>query len=37
MGLLNLAQQAAQTAERKIPLKFVVVGVQGDILQEEWV
>lgn len=37
MGLLNLAQQAAQTAERKIPLKFVIVGVKGDILQEEWV
>jgi hypothetical protein len=36
MGLLNLAQQAAQAAERKVPLKFVVVGVQGDILQEEW-
>ena len=36
MGLLNLAQQAAQAAERKVPVKFVVVGVQGDILQEEW-
>ena len=35
-GLLNLAQQAAQNAQRKVPVKYVVVGVQGDILQEEW-
>ena len=37
MGLLNLAQQAAQTADRKVPVKYLVVGVQGEILQEEWV
>ena len=37
MGLLNLAQQAAQTAQRKVPIKAVVVGVEGEILQEEWV
>jgi len=36
-GLLNLAQQAADTAKRKIPIKYVVVGVQGEILQEKWV
>ena len=36
-GLLALAQEALQEAERKIPLKYVVVGLQGDILQEEWV
>jgi hypothetical protein len=36
-GLLNLAQQAADTAKRKIPIKYVVVGIQGEILQEEWV
>jgi hypothetical protein len=36
MGLLQLAQQAAQTAERNVPVKYIVVGVQGDILQEEW-
>jgi hypothetical protein len=36
-GLLNLAQQAADTAKRKIPIKYVVVDVQGEILQEEWV
>jgi hypothetical protein len=36
MGLLQLAQQAARTAERNVPVKYIVVGVQGDILQEEW-
>ena len=35
-GLLNLAQQAADSAKRKVPIKYVVVGVQGEILQEEW-
>lgn len=37
MGLLNLAQQAVQESSRKVPVKFVVVGVEGEILQEEWV
>lgn len=36
MGLLNLAQQAAQAAKRKVPVKYVVVGIQGEILKEEW-
>jgi len=37
MGLMNLVQQAAKSAERKVPTRCVVVGVQGEILQEEWV
>ena len=37
MGLLGLAREAAQAATRKIPIKYVVVGIQGKILQEEWV
>jgi hypothetical protein len=36
MGLLNVAQQAAQAAKRKVPVKYVVVGIQGEILKEEW-
>jgi hypothetical protein len=36
LTLLQLAQQAAQATERKVPVKYIVVGVQGDILQEEW-
>ncbi len=37
MGLLKLAQQAAEISNRKVPIKCLVVGVQGDVLQEEWV
>jgi len=36
-GLLALAKQAAAAAKRKVPIKCIVVGLQGDILQEEWV
>lgn len=35
-GLLNLALRAAQTAKRKLPIKSVVVSLQGEILREEW-
>jgi len=31
MGLLNLAQQAAQEAKRKVPVKYIVVGLQASI------
>ncbi|MEE8553012.1 MAG: 4Fe-4S ferredoxin, partial [Desulfobacterales bacterium] len=37
MGLLQLVQQAAQASQRKVPLKCLVVGLKGEILQEEWV
>lgn len=37
MGLLNLAQEAVAKATRKVPVKYLVVGLQGEILQEEWV
>jgi len=36
MGLLQLAQQAAAESKRKVPVKSLVVGVKGEILQEEW-
>lgn len=36
-GLLQLARMAAQQASRKIPIKQVVVGVQGNVLDESWV
>ena len=35
-GLLELAKEAAQQATRKVPVKYVVVGLQGDILEESW-
>ena len=37
MGLLGLARKAAETTERKVPIKSMVIGVQGDVLREEWV
>lgn len=36
-GLVAVAQQALQSAKRKIPVKSIVVSLQGDILSEEWV
>src|SRR3990167_7874400 len=36
-GLVAMAQEAARSAKRKIPVKSIVVNLQGDILSEEWV
>jgi len=36
-GLLALAQEGAKRANRKVPIKYVIIGVQGNILKEEWV
>jgi ferredoxin len=36
-GLVNLARGAQEQAKRKIPLKWVVVSVRGELLKEEWV
>ncbi len=36
-GLLRLAQKAVSQAERKIPIKAIVISLQGEILNEEWV
>jgi len=36
-GLLGLALQAAKESGRKVPIKCVVVGLQGEVLQEDWV
>lgn len=36
-GLVAMAQEASQAAKRKIPVKSIVVSLQGDILSEEWV
>ena len=35
-GLVGLAREAAKRANRKVPIKYIVVGVQGDIAKEEW-
>lgn len=36
-GLLAIAQKAASEAKRKIPIKSVVVGIDGNKRSEEWV
>lgn len=36
-GLVAIAQQALQSSKRKIPLKSIVLGLQGEVLSEDWV
>ena len=36
-GLLMLVQEAQQLANRKIPVKLMVVGIQGEILEDTWI
>jgi len=36
-GLLQLVNTALARAERKVPVKAVIVGVEGEILKEDWV
>ena len=35
-GLLGLAMQALKASSRKVPVKSVIVSLQGEVLQEEW-
>lgn len=35
-GLLHLALRAAQEAKRKVPIKHMVISLQGEVLREEW-
>ncbi|MBN2413285.1 4Fe-4S dicluster domain-containing protein [candidate division KSB1 bacterium] len=36
-GLLSLALQAVESAERKVPVKNYIVSLEGEILREEWI
>ena len=36
-GLLILAQNAVSQATRNIPVKHIIIGIQGEILKEEWI
>jgi ferredoxin len=36
-GLLQMTKVAADSAQRKVPLKLTIVGIEGEILSEEWV
>jgi NAD-dependent dihydropyrimidine dehydrogenase PreA subunit len=35
-GLVALAQEAVESAKRKVPVKRIVLGIKGDIMEEEW-
>lgn len=36
-GLMRLVEMALEKAGRKVPVKSVTVGINGEILQEEWI
>lgn len=37
MGLSAIAERALESAKRKVPLKRIIVGLDGEIRQVEWV
>ena len=36
-GLMQIAKMAVNASARKIPIKQIVIGIQGNIISEEWV
>lgn len=36
-GLIQMVKMAIDKAKRKVPVKLIIVGIQGDILSEDWV
>lgn len=36
-GLLQMVKSALSRASRKVPVKKIIVGINGEVLQEEWV
>ena len=36
-GLLKMVKTALESASRKVPVKKIIVGISGEVLQEEWV
>jgi ferredoxin len=36
-GLMSIVSEALQRATRKVPVRKIVIGVQGDTLSDEWV
>lgn len=35
-GLLAMAEKARQQAGRNVPIKRIIVGIKGDVLEEDW-
>ena len=36
-GLVRLAQMAREKAQRKVPVKVVVLSVRGEVISDEWI
>jgi hypothetical protein len=36
-GLSQLVQMAVERAGRKVPVKEIVIGIRGNVLEEEWI
>ena len=36
-GLLKMVKTALSDSSRKVPVKKMIVGINGEILEEEWV
>jgi NAD-dependent dihydropyrimidine dehydrogenase PreA subunit len=36
-SLIPMVKQALEQSSRKVPVKAIIVGVQGNVLQEEWI
>jgi hypothetical protein len=36
-GLMQLLEMARRESSRNVPIKKIVIGIEGNILQEEWV
>jgi len=36
-GLLQIAQEGLSKSKRKIPIKLIIISLQGDVLKEEWI
>ncbi|MBN2610762.1 MAG: 4Fe-4S binding protein [Bacteroidales bacterium] len=37
MGLLQMVKTASSRAQRKVPVKLIITGLEGNILNEEWI
>jgi len=36
-GLFSIVEQAAKNATRKVPVKAVIISIEGEMLKEEWI
>ena len=36
-GLLSMVKQALNKADRKVPVKSIVVSIEGEVLSEDWI